>query len=240
MTPKSLRECYIERLDQLQLCFDGNCLKFCQIWCLTSVGIKSESGRNQTTQNDEFWTQNDKLRCTSHIHCTKTIVWVPNWASRPTTIALWLKLFEILSNLMFLPVSESSRNQVGIRRNQSESKCQQNMLQLSKTKKTSKLIQGMAKVCYLKLHYASTRNLQISGQPVGTNSSSPFKLLVTHRYRLHAVSQNTLFRKSTSSDLPEPRKSGVTYAVYLSMSLEPYLYKIPFRKGPHSERGFPL
>ena len=48
---------------------------------LTSVGIKSESGRNQvgisrnqTTQNDEFWTQNDKLRCTSHIHCTKIIV----------------------------------------------------------------------------------------------------------------------------------------------------------------------
>ena len=111
MPPKSLCECYIARLDQLQLCFDGNCLKFCQIWCLTSVGIKSESGRNQTTQNDEFWTQNDKLRCTSHIHCTKTIVWVPNWASRPTTIALWLKLFEILSNLMFLPVSESSRNQ---------------------------------------------------------------------------------------------------------------------------------
>ena len=86
------------------------------------VGIKSESGRNQTTQNDEFWTQNDKLRCTSHIHCTKIIVWVLNWASRPTTIALWLKLLEILSNLMFLPVSESSRNQVGISRNQNVSK----------------------------------------------------------------------------------------------------------------------
>ena len=133
MAPKSLCECYIGRLDQLQLCFDGNCLKFCQIWCFdecrNQVGIRSESGRNQvgisrnqTTQNDEFWTQNDKLRCTSHIHCTKIIVWVLNWASRPTTIALWLKLLEILSNLMFLPVSESSRNQVGISRNQNQQK----------------------------------------------------------------------------------------------------------------------
>ena len=144
MAPKSLCECYIERLDQLQLCFGGNCLKFCQIWCFdecrNQVGIRSESGRNQvgirsesgrdqvgisrnqTTQNDEFWTQNGKLRCTSHIHCTKIIVWVLNWASRPTTIALWLKLLEMLSNLMFLPVSESGRNQVGISRNQNQQK----------------------------------------------------------------------------------------------------------------------